>query len=94
MSAIRRRVHIDNLGMCDHCGELVFYELGESVRDAGEKVCPECREILGVGSFGCCYEAKGKGGIPLKEFWVNENLKWVLYRPTPGFVINDFEIYS
>ena len=84
-----RRVLIEGLGKCEHCGAILSIEgLPTEAMDAIWK-CPKCEKELTGKSFG--YEEAGKSNFE-KVRWVGERRRWVRKKPSEDFNLGNWRI--
>lgn len=85
---VRRHALLETLGLCEHCGVLVFISdyAGDDTMDA-EWLC-QCQGKLTHLSFGF---DRGSSGAR-KVRWVGPDGKWVDEKPTEDFTLGDINV--
>ena len=88
MNNRQRAVHLQGLGLCEHCGTLVTIEdIPENATIAGWK-CSRCGGGLSAKTFGF-----GKpDGVLRKIQWVGINGQWTKIKPTENFSLGGWRV--
>lgn len=88
LSKVERNVQIEGLGLCEHCGVLLTIEdLPADAMDA-DWVCPKCKGLLTMRSFGYADEE----GEEEQRRYVGPDGKWTDARPEKDFVLGNWKI--
>ena len=78
-------VHLESLGLCEHCGELLTLEsMPLEAMDAIWR-CPACNGVLEGESFG--YEGR------TKVRWVGPGKTWVTEKPTKDSELGNLDVF-